>query len=50
MVLSDVKKNEKHAQQCKHCSRNILLPYEHDYGFVFCGYNVTKRKNGLSKT
>ena len=39
----------KYAKQCGNCSRNMLLPYEHEWSCVSCGYNVIKRKNELTK-
>ena len=38
---------EKDGTLCKHCDRNMLLPYE--FTCILCGYNVIKRKHELSK-
>ena len=41
---------QKYAKQCRNCNRNTLLPYEYEYTYFSCGYNVNKRKHALSKT
>ena len=40
---------QKYGQNCRHCNRNTLLPYEYEYTCFSCGYNVIKRKHELSK-
>ena len=40
---------QKYGKRCGHCNRNTLLPYEYDFTFVLCGYNVNKRQHELSK-
>ena len=50
MELTENEIKQKYAEQCLHCSRNTLLPYEHEFTCVSCGYNIIKRKNELSKT
>ena len=40
---------EKHAKQCKHCSRNTLLPYEYEITCIPCGFNLIKRKHEFTK-
>ena len=40
---------EKGAKHCGHCSRNTLLPYEFEWTYFSCGFNVIKRKHELSK-
>ena len=40
---------KKYAKQCRHCNRNILLPYEYEFTCIACGYKINKRKNELSK-
>ena len=40
---------EQYAKQCGHCLGNTLLPYEFEFTCVSCGYNIIKRKHGLSK-
>ena len=40
---------QKYAKQCGKWKRNYLLPCGFDVTCVACGYNVIKRKHGLSK-
>ena len=40
---------QKYGKHCGHCNRNTLLPYEHEFTCIACGYNVSKRKHELSK-
>ena len=40
---------QKYGKQCRHCSRNTLLPYEYEWTCFSCGYNVNKRKHEVSK-
>ena len=49
MELTEDEIIEKYAEQCSHCSRNMLLPYENEWCCFGCGYNVIKRKQELSK-
>ena len=49
MDLTEAEIIEKYAKNCGHCNRNTLLPYEHEFSCIACGYNVNKRKNELSK-
>ena len=49
MELTEDEIIQKYAKQCRHCSRNTLLPYEYEWTCFSCGYNVNKRKNELSK-
>ena len=49
MNLSEDEIIEKYAKQCRHCKRNTLLPYEYEFTYFSCGYNVNKRKHELSK-
>ena len=49
MNLSEDEIIQKYAKNCGHCSRNTLLTYEYELTSETCGYNVTKRKHGLSK-
>ena len=49
MNLSADEITQKYAKHCGHCSRNTLIPYEHEWSSVSCGYNVIKRKHELSK-
>ena len=48
MELTEDKIVEKCGKQCKHCTRNTLLPYEYEWSLFACGNNVTKRKNDLT--
>ena len=49
MNLSEDEIIEKYAKRCGHCNRIMLLPYEYEWSFFGCGYNVNKHKNKLSK-
>ena len=49
MELTEDEIIQKYANNCGHCNRNTLLPYEYEYTCFSCGYNVNKRKNELSK-
>ena len=49
MELTEDEIIEKYAKRCGHCNRNTLLPYEYEHTCFSCGYNVSKRKNELSK-
>ena len=40
---------EKYGENCRHCNRNTLLPYENEWTCFSCGYNLIKRKHELSK-
>ena len=40
----------KFAKQCGHCRRISSLPFEHEFIFNACAYNVIKRKHKLIKT
>ena len=49
MGLTENEINKKYAKHCGHCNRKTLLPYEYEWTFVSCGYNVNERKHELSK-
>ena len=49
MNLSKHETIEKSAEQCGHCKRNTILPYEYEFTCVSCGYNVIKRKQKSPK-
>ena len=49
MELTEDEIFEKHGENCRHCNRNTLFPYEYEFTCFSCGYNVNKRKNELSK-
>ena len=49
MELTEDEIIEKYGKQCRHCNRNILLPYEYEITCFSCRYNVNKRKQELSK-
>ena len=49
MSLSEDENLQKYAKKCGHCNRKTLLPYEHEFTCIACGYNVNKRKHELSK-
>ena len=40
---------EKYGKQCRHCTRNTLLPYGYERSCFSCGFNVNKRKHEFSK-
>ena len=45
MELTEDEMIKKHGTLCKHCGRNMLLPYEIDWTCVLCIYSVIKRKH-----
>ena len=49
MELTEDEISQKYAKQCKHCSRNTLIPYEYEFTCFLCEHNVIKRKHELSK-
>ena len=49
MELTEDQIFEKYAKNCRHCKRNMLLPYEYEFTCISCGFNVNKRKHELSK-
>ena len=49
MMLAEDEILTKHGKHILHYTRNTLLPYEYDCTCVACGYNITKKKNELSK-
>ena len=49
MNLSEDEIIQKYAKNCGHCNRKTLLPYEYEFTCFSCGFNVSKRKNELSK-
>ena len=49
MELTENQIFEKDAKQCRHSTRNTLLPYEIEWSCIACSYNVIKQKNELSK-
>ena len=49
MILFEDEIIQKYAKNCGHFNRNTLLPYEYEFTCFSCGYNVSKRKNELSK-
>ena len=40
---------QKYGKRCGHCNRNTLLPFEHEWTSISCGFNVNKTKNELSE-
>ena len=38
---------KKYAKHCRHCFRNMLLPYEYEFIFLSWDYNVIKGKHEL---
>ena len=40
---------KKYAEQCLHCTRNTLLPYECELISIASGYNVLKQKKRTHK-
>ena len=49
MELTEDEIIQKYPKKCLHCNRNTLLSYEYEFTCLSCGYNVSKRKNELSK-
>ena len=49
MELTEDEIIQKLGKYCGHCNRNTLLPYEYEFTWFSCGFNVNKRKNELSK-
>ena len=49
MELTEDEIIQKYGKNCGHCKRNTLLPYEHEYTCITCGYNVNKHRHELSK-
>ena len=49
MDLPDDEIFKKYAEQCLHCTRNTLLPYECELICIASGYNVLKQKKELTK-
>ena len=49
MELTEEEIIQKYGKYCGHCRRNMFLPYEYEYTCFSCGFNVSKRKNDLSK-
>ena len=49
MELTEDEIIEKYGEQCGHCTRNTLLPYEYEFTCISCGYHFIKRKRELSK-
>ena len=49
MELTEDENIQKYAKRCGRCNRNTLLLYEYEFTCFSCGYNVNKRKHGLSK-
>ena len=49
MQLTDDEIFEKYGKHCGHCNRKTFLPYEYGWTCISCGYNVIKRKHGLTK-
>ena len=49
MNLSEDENIQKYGENCGHCNRNTLLPYEYEFTCIICVYNVNKRKHELSK-
>ena len=49
MELTEDEIIENYGENCGHCNRNTLLPYEYEFTCFSCGYNVNKRKHELSK-
>ena len=48
-MLSEDEIIQKYGKLCGHCNRNMLLPYEHEWTCISCGFNINKHKHELSK-
>ena len=49
MELTEDEIIQKYAKQCPSCDNYALLPYEYEFTCLFCGQNIIKTKNQLSK-
>ena len=49
MELTQDEVIQKYGKNWGHCNRNTLLPYEYEFTCFLRGYNVIKRKHGLSE-
>ena len=49
MNLSEDEIIQKYSENCGHCNRNTLLPYEYDWSCFSFNYVVSKRKHELNK-
>ena len=49
MELTEDEIIQKYATSCRHCNRNMLLPYEYEWSCLSCNYVMFKRKHELSK-
>ena len=49
MTSSEDEDLEKHGKKCGDCNRDTLLPYEFDWTFNSCGFNLIKREHQLTK-
>ena len=49
MDLTEDQIFEKQSQQCKHCTRKTVIPYEYERACIPCGCMVLKRENELTK-
>ena len=50
MELPEDELVQKYVAHCELRKQNTLLPFEYEFTCNSCGYNVTKRKNELSKS
>ena len=37
------------SKNCGHCNRSTFLPYSYEFTSFSCGFNVIKRKHGLTE-
>ena len=49
MVLTEDQIVEKNATKCRHRLRITLLPFQYEFTYFSCGYNVIKRKHEFTK-
>ena len=49
MELTEDKIIQKYGKRCGHCNRNTLIPYEDEFTYFSCGFNVNKRKHEFYK-
>ena len=49
MELTEDETIQRYAKKCGHCNQNTLRPYEYEWSFLSCRFNLIKRKHELSK-
>ena len=49
MELTEDEIIQSYAKKRGHCNRKLPFPYEYEFSFFSCGYNVIKRNHELFK-